>query len=145
MEVKAISAEDTYNIRQEVLRPGYPIDSCHFDGDHDEQTFHLGAFVDGRLVSIASFYFDRSDKIQEENQYRLRGMATLPNFRGLGLSKALLSTGFPLIKQNFCSHVWCNARKSAVGFYESTGFEGIGEYFEIENVGTHLLMAKKIN
>ena len=46
MNVKQIDAKDTYNIRNKILRPGLPVESCYFDGDNDDQTFHLGAYRD---------------------------------------------------------------------------------------------------
>lgn len=147
MEVKRIGPEDTYNIRNLVLRAGLPVTTCHFPGDHDELTFHLGAFIDNKLVSVASFYFENHTQFEKEHphQFRLRGMATLPEYQGQGLSSQLLKTAIPIIKQNFCSFLWCNARKNAEGFYQKVGFEAVGEYFEIEGVGTHRLMYIPIN
>jgi predicted GNAT family N-acyltransferase len=40
--------------------------------------------------------------------------------------------------------LWCNAREKAVKFYQNNGFEIIGEPFEIEKVGTHYVMFKKL-
>lgn len=144
MEVLQISAQDTYSIRNQVLRPGKPLSSCYFEGDDDDLTFHLGAFIDKKLCSVASFYFKNHPEIKEEYQFQLRGMATLPEYRGRGLSKALLETGFPLIKKNHVNVVWCNARKTAVGFYETVGFTIISSEFEIEGIGPHFLMKKEI-
>lgn len=144
MKVLRINASDTYHIRNLVLRPGKPVEACHFKDDEDEQTFHLGAFIDSKLVSVASFYFEKNPKLEEEYQYRLRGMATLEEHRGKGLSSSLLKTAFPIIKQNFCQLLWCNARTSAQGFYQKVGFEKIGEEFNIPEVGPHYLMFKTI-
>lgn len=144
MNVKQIDAKDTYNIRNKILRPGLPVESCYFDGDNDDQTFHLGAFRDDKLASIASFYINIHPEFPEEYQYQLRGMATLDKYQGEGLSSALLKTAFPIIKKNHISRLWCNARVSAIGFYKKVGFEEIGEEFDIPGVGPHLLMSKLI-
>ena len=145
MKVRQIAPTDTYLIRQQVLRPGKDISTCHFGGDDSEQTLHLGAFVDKRLVSVASFYFNKSTCFDSPGQYQLRGMATLPDFRGQGYSSELLKFGFPLIKRNFCDLVWCNARINAIDFYKKVGFESIGDTFDIPDVGPHQLMYKKVN
>ncbi|MBK26885.1 MAG: GNAT family N-acetyltransferase [Halobacteriovorax sp.] len=145
MKVKQINASDTHEIRHKMLRKGFPIEDCIFKGDDDDQSFHLGAFEEGKLVSVASFYFDKNDTFEEPNQYRLRGMATLPEHQHKGLSSELLKMAFPIIKQNFCSLLWCNARSEAVGFYQKVGFEKIGEEFEIPTVGPHFLMFKKLD
>lgn len=146
MKVLRISAGDTTDIRHQMLRAGRPREEAVFAGDEEDQTFHLGAFVENRLVSVASFYFEKHpDLVEHEYQYRLRGMATLPEFQGQGLSSALLKMAFPIIKQNFCTLLWCNARTSASGFYQRVGFEKIGEEFDIETVGPHHLMFKQIS
>ena len=144
MNVKQIEAKDTYPIRSVVLRPGLPEDTCHFTGDYDDHTFHLGAFEDNQLASIASFYFIKNPGIQNNYQYQLRGMATLDQHRGQGLSSALLKTAFPIIKNNHVDLLWCNARTGSCGFYEKVGFKTISEEFNIEGVGQHFLMTKDI-
>ena len=128
-----------------MLRPNGTIDDCIFQGDSDELTFHLGAFVDKRLVSVASFYFEKNDKFPQLYQYRLRGMATMPEFQGQGLSSSLLRTAFPVIKNNQCSLLWCNAREKALGFYEKLGFRPTGELFNIPHIGNHMLMSITID
>lgn len=144
MQVKQINAIDTINIRKEMLRQDFPPEACHYPGDDDDLTFHLGGFMDNKLVSIASFYFQNHPEIPEENQFQLRGMASLPEFQGKGLSSMLLKTAFPIIKQNMVNTLWCNARKTAVGFYEKVGFEKLGNEFEVDKIGTHVVMMKKI-
>lgn len=144
MEVKQIDAKDTYNVRQQILRPDGSTEDCHFPGDNDELSFHLGAYVDDKLVSVASFYMDNHPTIKAEYQFRLRGMATLNENSGQGMSSALLRTAFPLITKNHVNTLWCNARTSAIGFYEKVGFNTIGEEFEIEGIGTHVLMIKEL-
>lgn len=56
VEVKPITAEDTYAIRHSVLRPHQTIEDCKYDQDSVKGAFHLGGFYDGTLISIASFY-----------------------------------------------------------------------------------------
>jgi len=145
MEVLRIKAIDTYPIRHKMLRPNGTIEDCMYQGDHDELTFHLGAFVNKKLVSVASFYFEKHPSYPETYQYRLRGMATLPDFQAQGHSSSLLRTAFPMIKQNQCPILWCNAREKAVGFYLKVGFESKGELFTIQNIGKHILMSVKID
>lgn len=144
MIVKQIEAKDTYPIRSIMLRPGLPEETCHFVGDDDDLTFHLGGFIENQLASVASFYFNNNPDIQNNYQYQLRGMATLDQYQGQGLSSALLRTAFPIIKNNHVDLLWCNARKEAVGFYYKVGFEAISDEFEIEGVGPHFLMTKEI-
>ena len=145
MEVLRIKSIDTYPIRHKMLRPNGTVEDCMFQGDNDEMTFHLGAFVDKKLVSVASFYFENHPSFQDAYQYRLRGMATIPEHQGQGLSSSLLRTAFPVIKQNQCTLLWCNAREKAMGFYTKVGFQSSGELFTIQNVGKHMLMSIHID
>jgi len=144
MIIKQIEAKDTYNIRHQVLRPNLPIETCQFDNDMDEDSFHLGGYNEDQLTSIASFYLDNNSQFPEEFQYRLRGMATIKEFRGRGYSTDLLSTAFPLIKNNHVKVLWCNARTESTEFYSKMGFETIGNVFDIDGVGPHFLMKKLI-
>lgn len=146
MKVRRINATDTYPIRQEVLVPDHDIKKVKFENDDDEDiSFHLGAFKDSKLVSVASFYYERNSLFQDIHQYQLRGMATIPECQGQGLSSELLNVAFPIIKQNFCTLLWCNAKITAVGFYEKVGFKRLDDnVFEIEGIGPHILMYKNI-
>lgn len=144
MEVKQIEAKDTLKLRNEVLRPNKDINTCIFKGDEDEMTFHLGAFNEDELVSVASFYMENTPLLKDNYQYRLRGMATSKSHRKQGMSKALLNTAFPLILRNNVKTIWCNARTSAQGFYEKSGFEAIGDIFDIQDIGPHIVMFKNL-
>lgn len=146
MKVLRINASDTYQIRQQVLIPNHDPKKVKFENDDDDDiSFHLGAFVESKLVSVASFFYDRNTLFKDQHQYQLRGMATLPEFQSRGLSSELLNMAFPIIKQNFCTLLWCNARTSAVGYYEKVGFQKFDEnVFEIEGIGSHILMFKNI-
>jgi len=68
----------------------------------------------------------------------------LEQFRHQGLSSALLKMGFPIIKQNLCNLVWCNARENAIGYYKKVGFEEVGDNFDIPDVGVHKLMVRNL-
>src|SRR5690349_5649460 len=122
MHIRKIKAQETYPIRHEILRRGLPIESARFNGDTDESTFHLGAVLEGRLVSVASFFFRPNEFFSEDVQCQLRGMATLAEHQGKGLGRALLNAALSILPQNGCELVWCNARESAIGFYENMGF-----------------------
>lgn len=145
IEIKQIEAAESIEIRSQVLRPGQAISACIYPHDNDEESFHLGAYFDGKLVSIVSFYLENHPNFKEEGQYRFRGMATLPNYRGKGLARAMLSEAFKKIKLIKSPLVWCNARILAVNLYEKLGMEIASEQFDIPGIGPHYLMIKKIN
>ena len=144
MEILRINATETYPIRHQMLRPSFSYEECHFAGDDDDQTFHLGVRIDNKFVSIASFYYERHPGLCGEHHYRLRGLSTLPSYQKQGLSYALLETAFPIIRQNMCTLVWCNARVSAIGFYEKLGLGKTGREFSIPGIGLHFLMYREL-
>ena len=80
MKVMQISASDTYKIRQQMLRPGRDI-SCIFQGDDDDQTIHLGAFIDKNLVSVASFYFNNNPRFNETSNISFAGWQHYPSIK----------------------------------------------------------------
>ncbi|MDO6674971.1 GNAT family N-acetyltransferase [Tenacibaculum sp. 1_MG-2023] len=138
IKIKNISAQETYDIRLAVLRNNIDL-PYKFKEDKLESTFHLGAFYNNKLVGIASFIQNRIDVIKGE-QYQLRGMATLPEVRGMGAGRMLIEEAKSVLKGKDITILWCNARKEAVGFYESLGFTIIGEEFEVQKVGSHFKM-----
>lgn len=142
IQIKEISAEETFPIRLEVLRKNIPL-PFEFNGDFDSDTIHLGAFKNDKLIAVSS-YMKANCKDFEGNQYQLRGMATLTEYQGFGAGKLMLQKAVQILKEKNSNVLWCNARIAAVDFYEKQGFQTFGEKFEIAYVGEHYMMFKKI-
>ena len=142
IQIKEISAKETFPIRLEVLRKNIPL-PYEFNGDFETDTIHLGAFKDEKLIAVSS-YMKAGYKDFEGNQFQLRGMATLTEFQGFGAGKLMLQKAVQIIKEKNCNLLWCNARIAAVDFYKKQGFQTFGEKFEISLVGEHYVMFKKI-
>lgn len=141
--IKEISVRDTFPIRLEILRRNIPL-PYEFNGDFDENTFHLGAFKDDELIAVSS-YMKASNKNFEGNQYQLRGMATLTEYQGSGAGKLMLQHAVLILKEKNINVLWCNARIAVVGFYKKLGFQTFGEKFELSHVGEHYVMIKELN
>ena len=145
MLIRKISAEETYPVRQQVLRPGRPAREVFFEGDLEQTTFHLGYFDAEKLVGVTTGVLRKNAFFDAPLQYQLRGMAVLPAYRGKDLGKALLLEAEKLLKeQNPETLLWFNAREAAIGFYEKFGYRSIGEPFMIPNVCMHIVMYKKL-
>lgn len=140
MIVRQISATETIPVRHAVLRKNKPINTCHFSGDHLPNTFHLGVFLDTELVGICTLVEDEKVILHKTFSYQLRGMAVLENYQGKNIGKTLMEFLPDFLKEKNIPNIWCNARKNAVSFYQKFGFEMHGDAFEIEEVGTHILM-----
>jgi predicted GNAT family N-acyltransferase len=142
IQIKEISAEETFPIRLEVLRKNIPL-PFEFNGDFDSDTIHLGAFKNDKLIAVSS-YMKANYKDFEGNQYQLRGMATLTEYQGFGAGKLMLQKAIQILKEKNSNLLWCNARIVAVEFYKKQGFQTFGEKFDISYVGNHYVMFKKL-
>jgi GNAT superfamily N-acetyltransferase len=123
-----------------VLRPGRPVEQASFPGDDDPRTAHFGAFKDGKLLCIASLFAAPFPGEEHLPAFQLRGMATDPEARGLGLGTAIVKLCKEYPRENGAKLLWCNARTSAAGFYSKLGFEIVGTEFNIPDVGPHFRM-----
>ena len=141
--IKPISAEETYAIRQPILRAGKPIDDCKFEGDTLESTFHLGLFFNDTLIGVASYMKNHHANFSEEYQYQLRGMAILKEHQKKGLGTLLIQAGKEELSNRKVDRLWFNARETAIQFYKNHGYIIEGESFNIEGVGIHFLMTNK--
>jgi len=139
MEIKKCNIKEVLPLRMSVLRPGRPMEEGIFPGDEDETTFHLGLFEENNLISIASFYKENKEGYEGEG-YRLRSMATNPEYQGKGFGKRILDAGIRVLKENNIDYLWCNARTSATGFYRTFGFDVISPEFDIPHIGPHYEM-----
>lgn len=142
IQIKEISADETFPIRLDVLRKNIPL-PYEFNGDFDKDTIHLGAFKNDKLIAVSSF-MRASNKNFEGNQYQLRGMATLNEYQGFGAGKLMLEKAVQILKEKDIDILWCNARIAAVEFYKKQGFQTFGEKFEISYVGEHYVMLKEM-
>jgi predicted GNAT family N-acyltransferase len=141
--VKKVSASATYTVRNKVLRPGRPVSECHFSGDDEKDSFHLGVFKNEKLIGVASFIKNSNPLFKEAEQYQLRGMAVLSELKNQGFGASLLIEGEEKLK-NLVSHpfLWFNARDHAIGFYEKFGYKTVGEKFDVPGVCQHIVMFK---
>lgn len=141
--IKEITAESTFSVRQPVLRPGKPIESCHFEGDNLSTTKHFGYYEEQNLIGVISLFQNSNENFSLKNQYQIRGMAILENHQKKGIGASLVLHTEDYLKKEDTHLIWFNARESAVIFYKKLGYEIIkGAAFEITGVGSHFLMFK---
>ena len=142
--VYRIIAPKLIELRHEILRPGFPPASASFEGDDDPLSWHMGAFEFGpseKLLSCASFLPSRW---YGKPALRLRGMATRTNLQGKGIGTTLLQESEDMIVEHSETRLfWCDARESAISFYEKLGWAIASDVFEIETVGPHRKMVKQ--
>lgn len=144
IEIKTIPYQETYSVRQIVLRPNRAIETCFFDGDALDSTVHFGLYTDGVQAGILSLFKNNNAVFEDKNQYQIRGMAVLDKFQKKNFGRMLVEYSEEFLKSKDTQLIWFNARASAVGFYKRLGYQSIGEAFDIPDVGTHYVMWKRI-
>lgn len=141
MEVRPITSAQTRPLRHLVLWPHIlNEEDCIIDIDLREDAIHLGTFHEEKLIAVGSFFEMKSPKLSIDRQYRLRAMATHPEFRGSGAGKKLVQHGIRMLKEKGGQVLWCDARLNAVGFYESLGFSHLSEIYDVPKIGPHQFM-----
>lgn len=141
IEVRRISAEQTRELRFLVLWPHKSgIEDCIIDIDKREDAMHFGAFLDNKLIGVASVFEMSSDKIDYNKQFRLRAMASHPEYRGINAGKAIVEFAIEVCRSKGADVLWCDARKVALGFYEKLGFNRIDSWYDISPIGLHQFM-----
>jgi len=146
METQLISSKETYPLRLEVLWPHLSqLNECGIDVDELDGTFHVGVLQDGEVMAIGTFLVEKHNQFTEEKQYRLRAMASSPKVRGQRFGKLVIDFAIEKLKNEEVDLLWCDARKVALGFYEKMGFNVIGDYYEVRNIGPHKLMYYRLN
>ena len=133
--MREIRAEEAHPLRRAVLRGGDPASDLHYPQDDDPASFHLGVDVDDELVGVASFTPAETPYRAGERAWQLRGMAIEPARQGQGLGAALIAEAVDRIRRDSASVLWCNARDTAIGFYEGLGFIVHGEGFVTPDSG----------
>jgi GNAT superfamily N-acetyltransferase len=112
MKIKVIDAQQTFQIRHEVMWPNAPLDYVKLDDD--AKGLHYGAYVDGKLVSVVSLFINGAEA-------QFRKFATLHAYQGKGLGTALLKFVIKEAEGRGAMRIWCNARADKTDFYKKFG------------------------
>jgi GNAT superfamily N-acetyltransferase len=144
IELRAVTAAETRPLRHAVLRPTQAPDELVFSGDLAADTLHLGAFLDGRLIGIASVSRESCRGEPDADAWRLQGMAVVAGAQGHGVGRLLLERCIAHVADSAGTLVWCEGRSGIAGFYRSLGFELSGEEFVKPISGPHYIMKRRI-
>lgn len=120
IEIRPINWQQTIPIRHRVLWPNKPKEFCHINGDN--AALHYGAFIQGDLVCVASIYI-------ADNKARLRKFATEAAYQSKGIGTAMLRHIIDSLSQTKIEVFWCDARESAMSFYQAFGMVRSSERF----------------
>jgi predicted GNAT family N-acyltransferase len=125
IEIKKVEVDDILEIRHKVLWPDKSPDFVKVP--EDDQATHFGLYDDGKLASVISLFPDAKS-------IRFRKFATLPQYQNKGLGSTLLTHVIDYAREQQYEKIWCDARSSAMKFYERFDFERFSEPFFKEDV-----------
>lgn len=98
------------------------------------------------VYAVVTYLHEACPQKPDIEALQLRGMCVDERMQRRGLGERLLegSLGQLAVRVPSAEFVWCNARTSAVAFYEKMGFETVGEVFEVDEIGPHVVMWKSL-
>lgn len=144
LELRRASLEEILSLRHAVLRPGLPLDTARFDGDDERQTRHFGAFLADTGEAIACVSCMRRPR-DGADAWQLRGMATRADLAGRGIGRVLLAFALDALgAEGGPRLLWCNARVTALRFWEREGWAVASDVFDIPGVGPHRVLRRTL-
>ncbi|WP_378956519.1 GNAT family N-acetyltransferase [Pelosinus sp. sgz500959] len=132
MEIKKISMEETWNLRQKVMWPTKSIDYVKLKDD--DRGIHYGGFIENRLISVISLFL-------HDKEAQFRKFATCIVMQNRGYGTQLLEYMLAEANHMGVNRIWCHARMDKVSFYQRFGLEKIGDSFERDGK-QYVLMSK---
>jgi predicted GNAT family N-acyltransferase len=133
LKIKKIQASETWDLRHRVMAPNRPFDFIKLPKDNDG--LHFGLFQEEKLISVISLFIE-NDKAQ------FRKFATEISEQNKGYGSILLNYVIEESIKNNVKNLWCNARMTALSFYEKFGFEAVSETW-IDNEIEYIKMERR--
>jgi GNAT superfamily N-acetyltransferase len=142
VEIVPIAAEDTYKLRHEVLWPNASLQEVQLAVDH--VSIHLGAFATQQEdslekrtpIGVITIHLSRlEDKStlpepsSETLEAQFRKLAVAPEWQGRGVGSRLVEQAGIVASGAGARSLWCDARTSALSFYERLGMHTEGSSF----------------
>jgi GNAT superfamily N-acetyltransferase len=137
LEIRDVDPALTRSLRQRVLRPHESLEEL---ASHEPPGVHAVGAFDGDELVAAGFVCPDGDP----GDWRVRGMATAPEYRGRGAGAAILAELVEHARSQGATRVWCNARTPALSLYARAGFKPESGEFEIPGIGPHFVMTLRV-
>ncbi|WEK19879.1 MAG: GNAT family N-acetyltransferase [Candidatus Pedobacter colombiensis] len=118
IQIEQIRFDLTWPIRHEAMYPDLPFDSIKLDDDPNG--LHFGLYARHQLTAVVSLF-------NIDNIYQFRKFATKTTEQNKGYGTILLNHIISYVKEMGGQKIWCNARVSALEFYNKFGLIQTGE------------------
>lgn len=100
-------------------------------------TLHLAAWAGERVVGCVSVM---PRPYQGQPGWQVRGMAVDEGWQFRGIGRRLLGEAERRARQVRPDRLWCNARVTAIPFYQRQGWQVDSEPFDVPTAGPHVKM-----
>ncbi len=134
LKIKKIQASETWELRHQVMAPNRPFNSIKLA--KDEMGLHFGLFYEEKLISVISLFV-------EKDNAQFRKFATEISEQGKGYGSILLNHIIEESIKNNVKNLWCNARMTALGFYQKFDFKAVSETW-MENEIEYIKMQRDL-
>ncbi len=152
IEVRQVRAAETHTLRGQIMRPGEPRDKLIYPGDDASDTLHVGAYVQGKQVGIASVYHEAPPTLEKlppgtrpGGLWRLRSIAVVPDMRRQRVATKLLEACLRHAGAHGGTILWCNATEDALKFYQRNGFGWLPTPYDVPGHGTRYFCWRRID
>lgn len=142
--LKKVKSIDLYPFRNKVLRNNKGIQYCKFEGDENIDSVHFAVFNHNSIVGGVSLIKNGTNKIKSLNNIQLRGMGVYEAFQKNKIGTLLIEKVELYCIKNNIEFIWMNARLEATAFYLKNGYTKTKKSFNIEGIGEHYFLFKKI-
>lgn len=131
--------EEYYQLRWQVLRAPWQQAKGSEQDELEGCSFHRAIIAEnGELLAIGRLHF------ADQHVAQVRYVAVNPNHQGKGLGKVLMHELQQVAQLYGATTIELNARENALAFYQSLGYENLGQSHVLYDEIVHYKMCKPI-
>ena len=107
----------------------------------DEDSLHFVCVEESKVVACLIVYLESS------NRGQLMQMAVDKSYQGKGIGRSLVTFALQKCAEQALKEIFCHARETVTGFYDSLGFEAYDEPFleaGIKHQNMRIFLSKKM-
>lgn len=125
-------------LRRKVLRIPLGIDFTTQELLKDKDDFLIAAFLESDIIGCLIL------TPQEQQKIKMRQVAVDMAWQGHGIGQQIVDFAESFSVTNYFNYMHCNARATAVSFYQKQGYTVSGDEFTEVGIA-HYYMSKKLN
>ena len=131
------SCLEALRLRYTILREPLGLNFTEEELGKDAADTHLGLWINDKIIACLTLTFSTNRRI------KMRQVAVDEKFQGRGYGQLLVNEAEKFAGQNGFEIMFCNARKTAVPFYEKMNYQIVSDEFTEVNI-PHYTMEKQI-